>query len=723
MRKSLDAIFSPRSVALIGASRDASSMGGTLARNLAASFRGPLYFVHPVAREILGRRVWHCMNDIPDPVELAIIAVPAAQAPLVLEQCLDKRVQGLVVISAGFAETGAAGAALERQLEERLAQSGVPMVGPNCLGVLNTDSRSPLNATFSLDDIAGGDIAVCTQSGALGFVFPDYMRRWRLGVSHLISLGNKRDIGENDVLTYWSDDERVRVVQLYLESFQDPRGFLEAARRVARRKPLVVLQGGRSAAGTRAAGSHTAALASPTALSTALVRQAGGIVVETLSELFAATAMLARQPVSVGSRVAILTNAGGPGVLCADALESSGLSAPVFSQELQTRLRAYVPPQASVANPVDLIGTTSPQEFAACLRELIVSPEIDQIVVIYVPRLPGTSGAVARAVVETATAVMPAAGHAAIGSFNGSLNSASSLNKPIAAVFMESSGPPPELAVGPVVIPSFEFPETAARALALATRYARWREQQQSQAAESSTSFKSDTPAVTDLDANAVLATIRCDAAGWATPDSVAAMLNVFGLATPETCVAHSLEEAIASARRIGYPTTLKAVSPTALHKSRVGGVVNDVRSDEELAAAYQRILARVPDSTAVVVQAYVAGGRELFVGLQRDPRFGLVIGLGRGGVEVEQQRAVSFRLAPLRPTDIADLIEETRIDEWLHHDHEQLSALEKVVRQVERMGAVLTQLQEADFNPVSLRTGHRPMVLDARLRFTRVSS
>ncbi|MFO0821348.1 MAG: acetate--CoA ligase family protein [Pirellulales bacterium] len=715
-RGSLDAIFSPRSVALIGASRDAKSMGGTLARNLVASFRGPLYFVHPFAHEILGKEVWRCVTDIPASIELAIIAVPAAQVRKTLEQCLDKSVRGLIVISAGFAETGEAGEALERELEERLADSGVLMVGPNCLGVLNTDPTFPLNATFSLEDIAAGGIAVCTQSGALGFVVPDAMHQWRLGVSHLISLGNKLDIGENDVLAYWSDNPRVRVVQLYLESFQDPRGFLTAARRVARRKPLLVLRGGRSVAGTRAAGSHTAALASPTALSSALIRQAGGIMVESLSELFAATALLSCQPACVGNRVAVLTNAGGPGVLCVDALESAGMSASEFSQGLQLRLRSHVPPQASVANPVDLIGSTAPREFAACLRELLDSDEVDQVIVIYVPRLAGTSGAVARAVIETATAgpASPAT----------SLSPSSIPSKPLAAVFMESSGPPPELQADSFQIPSFEFPEMAARAMSLATRYARWRQSEERWDQEPiDQSRDGNLDALSALDANGSAShsqelVLSCDAAGWAMPKCVESTLNAYGLETPATEVAHSSTEVIAAARRMGYPVTIKAVSPTVLHKSRVGGVVNDVRNDEELAAAYQRVLAHVPDSTAVVVQAYILGGREVFIGLQREARFGLVIGVGRGGVEVERQRAVAFRLAPLRRADIAALIEESQIGEWLLDDAEQRVALEELIGQVDRMGNSLEQLVEADFNPVSFRSRHPPMVLDARLRF-----
>jgi acyl-CoA synthetase (NDP forming) len=435
-------------------------------------------------------------------------------------------------------------------------------------------------------------------------------------------------------------------------------------------------------------------------------------MVESLSELFAATAQLSCQPACVGNRVAVLTNAGGPGVLCVDALESAGMSAPEFSQELQLRLRSHVPPQASVANPVDLIGSTAPREFAACLRELLDSDEVDQVIVIYVPRLAGTSSAVARAVIETATAgpASPAT----------SLSPWSIPSKPLAAVFMESSGPPPELQADSFQIPSFEFPEMAARAMSLATRYAQWRQSEerwdQESIDQSLVTLDASDANVSESGSQGLV--LSCDAAGWASPKCVESTLNAYGLETPATEVAHSSTEVIAAARRMGYPVTIKAVSPTVLHKSRVGGVVNDVRNDEELAAAYQRILAHVPDSTAVVVQAYVSGGREVFIGLQREPRFGLVIGVGRGGVEVERQRAVAFRLAPLRRADIAALVEESQMGEWLWDDTEQRMALEELIGQVDRMGNSLDQLVEADFNPVSFRSRRPPMVLDARLRF-----
>ncbi|MFO0869555.1 MAG: acetate--CoA ligase family protein [Pirellulales bacterium] len=702
----LTPIFQPRSVALVGGSRDATSMGGTLLRNLVSSFHGHLYLVHPHVPEIAGLRTWPSLREAPAEIDLAIIAVPAAQVLATVEQCLEKPVRGLVVISAGFGETGAAGRELEEAVLARTRQAGIPLVGPNCLGVLNNDPVAPLNATFSLESPAVGDVAVCTQSGALGFVFPDFMRHWGLGVAQLISLGNKSDVGENDVLDFWADAPQVRVVQLYLESFQDPTRFVIAARHLARRRPLVTLLGGQTSAGHRAAGSHTAALASPIALARAAVRQAGGILVDTLSELFAVTAQLALQPLPAGPRVAVLTNAGGPGVLCADALESQGLTVPALSPELQTQLRRHVPAPAAVTNPVDLIGTTDPAQYAACLRWLLDSNEIDQVVVIYVPRLAGTSGAVARAVVDTA---------------------ASASRKTLAAVFMESSGRPSELQDVRLRIPAFDFPEMAACALAHATRYGQWRRTHDgARFDESSESRRNAEPPRRALEvatanlASCVARTAPHEVAdGWLPPAAVQQWLADAGLHSPAWGLATATDEALVVAERIGWPVAVKLVSRQVLHKSRAGGVVLDVRNAEELRRAWDQVRSADPAASAVLLQSFVRGGREVFVGLQRVPRFGLVLACGRGGVDVERWGGVGFRLWPCAESDLWQLLKETGLDDWLSADSAASSALVELIRRVAGVAARQVALVEADFNPVSFRGGESPQVLDARLRFS----
>ncbi|MFM7071479.1 MAG: acetate--CoA ligase family protein [Planctomycetota bacterium] len=779
-RGGLESLFHPQSVALIGGSRDPQSMGGTLLRNVCDSFQGRLHLVHPHAETLAGRPVWKSLAEIPEPIDLAIIAVPAAAVEATVEQCLAKPVQAIVLITAGFAELNETGRDAEARILRRVAERGVRLLGPNCLGVLNNDSSATLNATFSHGHPPAGDIGVCTQSGALGFVFPDYMRRWNLGVSQLVSLGNKADVGENDVLAYWSKTDGPRAIQVYLESFQDPRGFLAAVRPLARRRPVAVLLGGRTAAGSRAAGSHTAALASPDTLSRGLVRQAGGILVDSMVELFDVTALVAMQPLPKGRRVAVLTNAGGPGVLCADALEDHGLSVPTFSDSLQARLRALAPPQAAVANPVDLIGSTSPDLYAATLCELLASHEVDQIVVIYVPRLPHSSGPIATALRQT-VAANTGVSNASVSHGSASNESVSnevaadtsaanaSVAKTVAAVFMEASGAPAELRDEMGGIPAFTFPENAAQALAAATRYAEWREREARDCAEPDA--RNDV-ALSEVDERAralrfpttsnrlgkdplrfgppqrqPLARLQAGVDGWLPPSAVQSVLRESGLATPSWGLAATENEALKMADAIGWPVVAKAVADSVLHKARVGGVIIDIRTPTELSAAFHRLRKLAPDVRGVFLQAFTPGGRELFAGLRRDPRFGLVIGCGRGGTDVERLAKVAFRLLPATTNDLQSLIADAGIAEWLDdwHDHsleerhcdrsekqavtETLSGSAKsairpaVARLVETLATIaalgesFVDLIEADFNPLSVRRGQAPIVLDARIR------
>jgi acyl-CoA synthetase (NDP forming) len=772
-RDNLDSFFHPQSIVLFGGSRNPESMGGTLLRNICGSFQGPLYLVHPHVETLAGRRVFKSLAEIPEPIELAIIAVPAAAVEATVEQCLAKRVRAIVLITAGFAELNSAGRAAETRLMERISAAGVRLLGPNCLGVLNNEPAAPLNATFSHGQPPVGDIGVCTQSGALGFVFPDYMRRWNLGVSQLVSLGNKADVGENDVLAYWSkasgsetngaqaggdgakgsETNGPRAIQVYLESFQDPRGFLAAVRPLARRRPVAVLLGGRTAAGSRAAGSHTAALASPDALARGAVRQSGAILVDSMVELFDVTAMVAMQPLPQGRRVAVLTNAGGPGVLCADALEAHGLSVPGFSAELQARLRALSPPQASVANPVDLIGSTSPDLYSATLRELLQSDEVDQIAVIYVPRLPNSSGPIATALRQTLAACRTAAPRTEPDAQSAGTLSAGTQTVPktIAAVFMESSGAPTELRDAMGGIPAFAFPENAAQALAAATRYAEWRAAELREVNESSGASNAGEPSgatdetnVSGEDRPALgavqrigtlasartvqgfgrdwlrsgpaqrqpLARLQAGIDGWLPPPAVQAVLREADLAIPAWGFATTEDEALAAAESIGWPVVVKAVADSVLHKARAGGVVVDVRTPTELANAVRRLRQLALDVRGVFLQAFVPGGRELFVGLRRDPRFGLVIGCGRGGTEVETQGRVAFRMLPATRLDLQSLVADAGLEHWLKE-----SLVCDTLAKIAALGESFVELLEADFNPLSLRPGHAPMVLDARIR------
>ncbi|HEY5579126.1 MAG TPA: GNAT family N-acetyltransferase, partial [Acidimicrobiia bacterium] len=396
---SLDALFRPRSVAVIGASRDEDSIGGRLLGNLLMTgFRGPVYPINPSADVVRSVKAYPSVLDVPGPVDLALIVVPASAAVSVVEECALKGVKAVVVISAGFAETGPAGIRLEAQLLDVVREGGMRMVGPNCMGLLNTDPDVRLNAQFGPVFPPAGNVAMSSQSGALGLAILDYAREINIGISSFVSVGNKADVSGNDLLLYWEDDPDTDVILLYLESFGNPRRFARLARRIGRKKPIAAVKSGRSATGARAAASHTGSLANVEVAVEALFRQTGVIRVDTLNELFDVTALLANQPVPGGRRVAVLTNAGGPAVLCADVLEAEGLDLPTLSEELQARLRKHLPAEASTRNPIDMIGSAGPEQYEACLRELLGSDEADAVIVIYIPATPGGGARVAEAI-------------------------------------------------------------------------------------------------------------------------------------------------------------------------------------------------------------------------------------------------------------------------------------------------------------------------------------
>jgi acyl-CoA synthetase (NDP forming) len=684
---------------VIGASRDLISMSGRLYRNLRDRFRGPVYPINPRAATIDSAPAFASVLEVPEPVDLAFVAVPAVHVLDVVRQCVQKGVRGLVVISAGYSETGPAGQDRQRELRELVRAAGIPMVGPNCFGVINTDPDVALRGVFSPFEARRGNVAFGSQSGALGVAIPDLIRRWQLGLSSFVSLGNKADVGENDLLLHWEHDPATRVIVLYLESFQDPRGFLEHARRISRAKPILVLKAGRTGAGTRAASSHTAALASQDAAAEALFRQVGVIRAETLEELFDVAALLSSQPVPAGPRVAVLGNAGGPGVLCADICETSGLTLPVFSPRLQESLSAALPPEATVHNPIDLIATIDPKLYRASLGLLLNSDEIDAVITIFVPRESDTMPGVVRAIRQVADAV--------------------GASKPVLGVFMQTAFVPEAIAQPGVPIPTYLFPEAAARALARANWYGAWLR-----------TPPGSCPRFPAIDARAARRLVasaleRATAdEGWLDPETVQHVLISFGLSVPRWTIAHSAEEAIAAAVRWEAPVVVKVIAPSALHKTELGGVRVDLRGEQQVREAYGRVVQAVADARGVLVQEYVPGGHEVFVGVNRDPAFGPLIGYGLGGTLVELAGDVAFRLHPLTDRDAAELIDSGRLARILRgyrgRPPADRAALADVLLRVSALVEALPEVAEMDLNPVLVLPASRgALVVDARIRIT----
>ena len=448
---SMHAFFEPRVVAVVGANRERGKIGSELLNNLvAAGFSGTIVPVHPVAREIAGMRAYQRVTDIPGAVDLAMIVVPANEVLSAVDDCISKNVPAICVISAGFSEADADGRAREAMLVEKVRRAGCRLIGPNCMGLLNTDPAFQLNATFSPVYRPRGSVAMSTQSGALGLAILDYAKRLDIGISSFVSVGNKADVSGNDLIQYWAEDPKTSVILLYLESFGNPKKFSEIARRVGRSKPIVAVKAGRSTAGSRAAASHTGALASNDVVVDALFRQAGVIRTERLEEMFDVAALLSHQPIPRGARVAILTNAGGPGILAADACEANGLQLPLLSDATRSELRSFLPAAASVNNPVDMLASAPADHYRRALASILRDDSIDSVITIFIPPLVTEPDDVAAAIA------------AAVRGFP---------DKPVVGVFMRTAGAPASLAP----IPSYAFPESAALALARVTNYGQWR--------------------------------------------------------------------------------------------------------------------------------------------------------------------------------------------------------------------------------------------------------
>lgn len=698
--RSMQPFFHPRAVALVGASRRERSIGANLLANLLSQpFPGPIYPVNPTVETIQGLRCYPSVSAIGEPVDLAIVAVPAAHVPETVADCAGAGVRAVVVISAGFAET-ADGRERERELVRTVRASGMRMVGPNCMGLLSTDPEAPLNATFAPTWPPAGNIGVLSQSGALGIAILDQARRLDLGISSFMSVGNKADVSGNDLIAYWSEDPRTRVILLYLESFGNPRRFAQLAPTVARDKPIVAVKSGRSAAGTRAASSHSAALASLDVAVDALFEQAGVIRTNTLEDLFNVASLLSTQPLPAGPRVGVVTNAGGPGILLADACEAGGLTLPDLDESTRETLRALLPAAASLANPVDMIASATPAQFARSIAAVGQDPNIDSVVAMYIP-VQATGGDVIAAAIAEGAGQVPA-------------------DKPVICVLLAAEELRSVVGQGPRgALPCYGFPENAAQVLSAARRYAVWRSRPRGSFVELNPFIKSAIRAVVDR-------TLR-DASGpvWLQPKDVATMLKAVGIDVVETEIAPQ-REAVAAAQRLGYPLVAKAIAPGVVHKSDVGGVILGLQTPDAVAQAADVLEQRMRKIGAslegVLLQRQVSGGLEMIVGVTCDPTFGPLLVCGMGGVMVELLKDVSFRLPPVSDLDAAEMVAALRsaklLDGYRGSPPADRAAFVELLQRVSALVEVVPEIVEMDLNPVKvLEPGQGAVVVDARMR------
>jgi acetate---CoA ligase (ADP-forming) len=677
---SLRPFFAPETVAVIGASTRAGSIGGELFRNvLRGEFQGVCFPVNRSGGSVAGVRAYRSVAEIGAPVDLAVICLPGPAVLAAASEALEAGVRALCVISAGFAEVGAEGRARQDELVALARSHGARLLGPNCLGIAVAGPR--LNATFGPRALPPGNVGFSSQSGALGLAVLERAAERRLGLSAFVSVGNKADISSNDLLEFWEDDPSTDVVLLYLESFGNPRKFARVARRVARTKPIIAMKAGRTSAGARAASSHTAALAGSEAAVDALFDQAGVLRVDTLGELLDVTGLLAGQPLPRGRNVGVLTNAGGLGILCADACEAAGLTLPQLADGTVEKLRGVLPEEASVANPVDMLGSAVGATYEQALPPLLEDPGIDAVIVLFVP--PVVAGAE-----EVAEAVARAVERAGNG------------EKPVLVSIISAGGTPESLLSAPVA--AFAFPESAARALGRAAARAEWLRRPQGRV-----------PELDGIDAKGAAAVVHSADDRWLTPEETRNLLEAYGLPVVSERTAESVDEAVAAAGELGYPAVLKTAAAGA-HKTEVGGVALDLRDEAAVREAAGRI------GAPFVVQPLVRGGVELLVGAVQDPVFGPLVALGPGGTLAELIGAVGFRLAPLTDADVEELVQGEKVAKLLGGFRgaapADVRAVTNVLLRIGRLADDLPAVAELDLNPVIAGPAECAIV-DARVR------
>jgi acetate---CoA ligase (ADP-forming) len=682
---SLRPFFEPASVAVIGASRRRGSIGGELFRNiLAADFTGSAHPVNLKGDPVAGVRAYRSVDEIPEQVELAVICLPAEQVLDSAAGALGCGVRALCVISAGFAEMGEEGRQRQDRLLALARSHGARLVGPNCLGIAVPGCG--LNATFAPRALPPGRIGFSSQSGALGLALLEKATERGLGFSSFVSIGNKADVSSNDLLEWWADDEGTDLVLLYLESFGNPRAFSRIARRVARHKPILALKAGSTSAGSRAAGSHTAALTSSETGVNALFHQTGVLRARTLEELVDTTALLSSAPLPAGRRVAVLTNAGGLGILCADACEGAGLQLPTLTEATKATLAELLPGEASLGNPIDLLGSALPATYEKAIGPIVADPNIDALIAIFVPPVVAGAndvGAAMRRAVEQADA-----------------------GKPVIAAVVSAEGIPPVLCEPDSPVVPLPYPESAARALALAASHAEWLARPEG------------TPIEPDgIDAERarriVAAALAENDDAWLAPDAARSLLEAYGVPVVGERLAGNADEAVAAAFELGLPVVVKTAA-AGVHKTDIGGVALDLQNETEVRRAVEQI------GAPVIVQPYLPRRTELLAGIVQDPVFGPLVAFGPGGAFAELIGAASFRLTPLTDADALELVTGGKTGRLVAGFRGAPPAdTESLVQLVARLGRLAEDLPEAaelDLNPV-LAGPDGCVAVDARIR------
>lgn len=697
-------VLAPRSVAVIGASRQPGSLGQLVFQNIMeGGFTGVVYPVNPKADAIMAVKAYPSILDVPGDVDLAVIIVPTPLVAKVADECGQKGVRAIIVITDGFRERGPEGAAREEELRDIALGHGMRLVGPNCMGLINTDPEVRLNASFSSIYPPRGNVAFLSQSGAMGLVILEYANELNMGISGFVSVGNRADISSNDLLQYWEDDPATRVILLYLESFGNPRRFSRIAKRVSSRKPIVVVKGGSTLVGSRAASSHTGALATPEVVSDALFRQAGIIRVDSIGELFDVATLLSHQPLPKGKRLVIVTNGGGPGILAADASEQRGLTLPELSSATANKLRPLIKRDIRVGNPLDLTGSVTPEEFEGSLRIMVEDDNVDAVLVVFVPA----------AVVDSALVEEYIRRVSPLYQRRG---------KPLLACFMGQRGFKARLGKAGSYVPCYPFPEDAVSALARAVEYRELREKP-----------RGAVPRIKGIRRERARHIIE-KAMGqnkqrpfWLPTDKIVELLDCYGIRIVGTAIAGSADEAASLAAKTGFPAVVKLNSSTITHKTDVGGVMLDLNSEGEVRGAFKTIkdkltaIGRESEMEGVAVQRMITGGVEIIAGVTQDPTFGPLIMFGLGGVQAELLKDIVLRLHPLTELDASEMVSSIKMarifEGFRGAPPSDVQAAQDLLLRLSAMVEDIPQIAELDFNPVKVMAkGEGYWVVDARI-------
>jgi len=699
LKEQLDKIMKPKSIAVVGASTKLKTIGSEIMKRLIEyGFTGDIYPVNPKGGEIEGKKAYTSVSEIPSNVDFAVLIIPKQFVLDTLAQCNEKGIKGICIISAGFKETGKEGAELELELSAKLKEYGMRCVGPNCLGLINTNDNIRLDATFAEALPEKGDIAFVSQSGALGGGILNILKDLNIGFSQFVSVGNQADINAETMMEYWENDDDVKQILLYMESISNPDNFRKLATRISKKKPIVALKAGRSAAGASAASSHTGSLAGADIAADALLKQSGVIREFSLKGLFDTAKVFSNCPIPKGNRVAIITNSGGPGIMATDAICESGLEMAQISDKTRETLLSFLPSAASIKNPIDMIASAGIENYSRTLEAVIADENVDMIMVIYLPFMGLTDIEVANAIMEIKKA------HP---------------EKPVIGAFMTKTDFFAKIAETEVNMPFFMYAEEAAEGFLRLDQQRQWMNK-----------LDGKIPCF-DVDkikaANIIKQSVDEGRDQLTTLESID-VLEAYGIRACKYGLATDIEQSVELANSIGYPVVMKMTSKTTSHKTDVGGVVVNIQSEEQLKNEYDALMVRLEKAgcldglEGVIIQEMVKGSREMVCGIATDPQYGPMLMFGLGGVFIEVLKDVTFRIAPLTDMDASEMVRSVKSFKLLEGARgtkpAQIDQIEETLMRLSQLVNDFKFIDELDINPllISEKTGEG-IAVDGRIK------